>query len=80
MDGGDRANQHTGEVEPRPEFNHGLTTVRIGKSSARAFSLSRSTIEEAFKRAAEIDADNITVEIAPNGTIVLNAAVRSAPG
>jgi osmotically-inducible protein OsmY len=34
-------------------------------------------IEEAFKRAAEIDADNITVEIAPNGTIVLSGAVRS---
>lgn len=34
-------------------------------------------IEEAFKRAAEIDADNITVELAPNGTIVLSGAVRS---
>ena len=34
-------------------------------------------IEEAFERAAEIDADNITVEIAPNGTIVLSGAVRS---
>jgi osmotically-inducible protein OsmY len=34
-------------------------------------------IEEAFKRAAEIDADNITVEIAPDGTIVLSGAVRS---
>jgi osmotically-inducible protein OsmY len=34
-------------------------------------------IEEAFKRAAEIDADNITVEIAPDGTIVLTGAVRS---
>jgi osmotically-inducible protein OsmY len=34
-------------------------------------------IDEAFKRAAEIDADNITVEIAPNGTIVLSGAVRS---
>jgi osmotically-inducible protein OsmY len=34
-------------------------------------------IEEAFKRAAEIDADNITVEIAPNGTIVLSGVVRS---
>jgi hypothetical protein len=33
MDGGDRANQDTGEVGPRPEFSHGLTTVRIGKSS-----------------------------------------------
>jgi osmotically-inducible protein OsmY len=37
----------------------------------------RRKIEEAFKRAAEIDADNITVEIAPNGTVVLSGAVRS---
>ena len=34
-------------------------------------------IEEAFKRSAEIDADNITVEIAPKGTVVLSGAVRS---
>jgi osmotically-inducible protein OsmY len=34
-------------------------------------------IEEAFKRAAEINAGNITVEIAPDGTIVLSGAVRS---
>jgi osmotically-inducible protein OsmY len=34
-------------------------------------------IEEAFKRAAEIDANDITVEIAPHGTIVLSGAVRS---
>ena len=37
----------------------------------------KHNIDEAFKRAAEIDADNITVEIAPNGTIVLSGAVRS---
>jgi osmotically-inducible protein OsmY len=34
-------------------------------------------IEKAFKRAAEIDANNITVEIAPHGTIVLSGVVRS---
>jgi osmotically-inducible protein OsmY len=37
----------------------------------------KHNIDEAFRRAAEIDADNITVEIAPNGTIVLSGAVRS---
>jgi len=37
----------------------------------------KHNIVEAFKRAAQIDADNITVEIAPDGTIVLGGAVRS---
>jgi osmotically-inducible protein OsmY len=34
-------------------------------------------IEEAFKRAAEIDSDNIQVEIASGGTLILSGAVRS---
>lgn len=35
-------------------------------------------IEAAFKRSAEIDADAITVEIADNGTVILQGSVRSA--
>jgi osmotically-inducible protein OsmY len=37
----------------------------------------KQQIEDAFKRAAEVDADTITVEIAPAGTIVLGGIVRS---
>ena len=35
-------------------------------------------IEAAFERSAEIDADAITVEIADNGTVILQGSVRSA--
>jgi osmotically-inducible protein OsmY len=35
-------------------------------------------IEAAFERSAEIDADAITVEIADNGTVILEGSVRSA--
>lgn len=35
-------------------------------------------IEVAFKRAAEIDSDNVRVEVASNGKIILSGAVRSA--
>jgi osmotically-inducible protein OsmY len=38
----------------------------------------KEKIEEAFKRAAEIDAANITVEMAANGIIVLDGVVRSS--
>jgi osmotically-inducible protein OsmY len=35
-------------------------------------------IEAAFERSAEIDADAIAVEIAANGTVILQGSVRSA--
>jgi osmotically-inducible protein OsmY len=37
----------------------------------------KQRIETAFERVAEIDADTITVEIGPNGTIILAGSVRS---